>query len=71
MDLLNKISAYLAAFPTTPFRIVVSSLAYLATVVAVLGFGAHPDWEFYLFLCTWAGIDVTQFVAKRATYKPE
>ena len=71
MDRLARLFALLATLPTTQFRILVSVLAYFATVTAVLGFDKHPDWEFYAFVLVWAGIDVTQFLAKRATYKPE
>jgi hypothetical protein len=71
VDRLNKLSAYIAEFPTTQFRILVSAAAYIATVVAVLGFDKDPSLEFYGFLCVWAGIDVGQFLSKRATYQPE
>lgn len=71
MDRLNKISAYLATFPTTQFRILASVFAYAATTVAVLGFHVKPDIDFYGFLLIWGGLDVTQFLAKRATFKPE
>ncbi len=68
---MSRFQSWLFAFPTTTFRILVSSLVYLGTSVAVLVFQRTPPEPFYWFVLLWAGIDVAQFGLKRFTYRKE
>jgi hypothetical protein len=60
---------WLAELPTTNLRILATILAMLGTTTRVLLSTWMPAWEWLAFLCVWAGLDITQFLTKRATYK--
>jgi hypothetical protein len=66
---MQKLMTWLATFPTTNGRIVLTLLLALATGVRVIGWGWQAPTEWLLFLGAWAGLDVAQFAAKRATYQ--
>lgn len=62
-----RLLGWLAAFPSTNGRIVVSLLLALATGARVVFRDWHPDPEWLVFLTAWAGLDVVQWGAKRVT----
>lgn len=62
---------WLADFPTTNARVVVTLVLAIATGVRVVGMGWAPPVEWLWFLAGLAGIDVAQFGVKRATYRAE
>lgn len=66
---MTKLWSWLATMPSTNVRIAVTILMAMATAVRVLATGWNPPWEWLGFLCVWAGLDVAQFSAKRATQK--
>lgn len=62
---------WLATFPSTNGRIVLSLVMAAGTCVKVLVTGWEPTWEWLVFLTAWAGLDVVQFTQKRKTYRGE
>ena len=62
---------YLRDFPTTPYRIIVSTVGFIAVVVVGVGFRKEIPEGVLWFLLGWSASDVVQFAAKRITFKPE
>lgn len=60
---------WLVEFPSTNGRILLSLGLALATGVKVIGWNWEPPTEWLIFLTVWAGLDVSQFLVKRVTYK--
>lgn len=58
---------WIGKLPTTNLRILLTLVMAAATGVRVVGTGETPSWEWLAFLCVWAGLDITQFTAKRVT----
>jgi hypothetical protein len=59
--------AWIAILPTTNLRILLTLIMAAATAGRVVWTGETPTWEWLAFLCVWAGLDITQFTAKRVT----
>lgn len=59
--------AWVAAFPSTNARIILSMLLAFGTGVRVIALGWSPPLEWLGFLTAWAGLDVLQYSAKRLT----
>lgn len=59
---------WLETMPSTNLRILVTIALAAVTGIRVL-FDWTPPTEWLLFLTGWAGLDVLQFGAKRATFK--
>lgn len=68
---MTKLIQTINSLSSTNYRILVSTLGYLAILVAVLGFHQTPPTELYVFVATWAGLDTAQFISKRMTYKTD
>lgn len=66
---MDKLKQFMLDFPTTPYRVLMSTVGYLSVLVARLAFNVVLEEEFYDFLLWWAFIDVAQFGLKRATYR--
>ena len=64
---MNWLWKWFATMPSTNVRIGTTILMALGTGVRVIGLGWEPPSEWLLFLTGWAGLDVLQFGAKRAT----
>ena len=62
---------WLNEMPSTNLRIFVTIVLALATGTRVIASMWAPPDSWLWFLTAWAGIDVVQFFAKRATYKSE
>ena len=56
--------------PSTNLRILCSLAMALGTGTRVVGLGWNPPTEWLGFLVIWAGLDVGQFIGKRATNSP-
>lgn len=65
--LMDRLWEWLAKMPSTNVRIAATILLALGTGIRVVGFGWDPPLDWLGFLIVWAGLDVTQFSAKRAT----
>ena len=64
---MNRLNQFLATFPSTNGRILLSLLLMLGTGIRVLVSWTAPPWEWLVFLGAALGIDVVQFGMKRAT----
>jgi hypothetical protein len=62
---------WIERMPSTNARIGVTILMAMGTGARVLISGWSPPDNWLWFLTAWAGIDVLQFVGKRATFKPD
>jgi hypothetical protein len=61
---------WVAELPTTNLRILLTLVMAAATAGRVMWTGLVPSWEWLAFLCIWAGLDITQYSAKRLTTFP-
>lgn len=61
---------WLADFPSTNGRIVLTLACVAVTCARVVVTGWSPSVEWLVFLAAMSGIDVGQYVAKRVTWHP-
>jgi len=64
---------WIAELPSTNLRILMTLVLVFATGVKVVWptvVAWEPTWEWLTFLCVMAGLDITQYTAKRVTSFP-
>jgi hypothetical protein len=64
---IGKVWNIFQTMPSTNVRIATTIIMALGTGIRVVIIGWNPPSEWLLFLTGWAGLDVLQFGAKRAT----